>query len=159
MSTHRVLWVLQLLMSVQTRAKLLCTATAGLDPSLQACTPCQTLRLYVAVVCRDFVLDGDPSPLFQAACGIMKLQHMYGLIPRLQVRRTPHCMAGPKGHSLRMPLNVTLFPGCQSCSCMIWFDLPVRFGTAACPTHLIMYLLIYLFIYLTTNKFIHLFIN
>jgi hypothetical protein len=38
------------------------------------------------VCCRDFVLDGDPSPLFQAACGIMKLQHMFGLIPRLQVR-------------------------------------------------------------------------
>jgi hypothetical protein len=38
------------------------------------------------VCCRDFVLDGDPSPLFQAACGIMKLQHMFGLIPRLQAR-------------------------------------------------------------------------
>ena len=38
------------------------------------------------VCCRDFVLDGDPSPLFQAACGMMKLQHMFGLIPRLQAR-------------------------------------------------------------------------
>lgn len=33
---------------------------------------------------RDFVLDGDPSPLFQAACAVMKLQHMFGLIPSLQ---------------------------------------------------------------------------
>lgn len=34
----------------------------------------------------DCTLAGDPSSLFYAAAAIMRLQHEFGLIPRLQVR-------------------------------------------------------------------------
>jgi hypothetical protein len=35
---------------------------------------------------RECTLEGDHSSLFYAASALLKLQHMYGLIPRLQVR-------------------------------------------------------------------------
>ncbi len=35
----------------------------------------------------DCVADGDPSPLYATAAAITRLQAMFGVIPRVQVRR------------------------------------------------------------------------
>jgi len=40
---------------------------------------------FAIIVCRQCTLERDPSSLFYAASAIMKLQNMFGLIPRLQV--------------------------------------------------------------------------
>lgn len=35
----------------------------------------------------DCVADGDPSPLYATAAAITRLQALFGVIPRVQVRR------------------------------------------------------------------------
>eukprot|EP00878_Enallax_costatus_P006042 GHUV01006338.1.p1 GENE.GHUV01006338.1~~GHUV01006338.1.p1 ORF type:complete len:699 (+),score=233.80 GHUV01006338.1:290-2386(+) len=42
------------------------------------------LSLELSCAYRDCVLDGDTAPLFYTACALLKLQEVYGLIPRLQ---------------------------------------------------------------------------
>jgi hypothetical protein len=43
------------------------------------------LLLLLLLLGRECTLEGDTSSLFYAASALLKLQHMYGLIPRLQV--------------------------------------------------------------------------
>lgn len=66
-----------------------------------------------AAVGRECTLEGDPSSLFYAASALLKLQQMYGLIPRLQVRWLLQHYCQPGGRHVW--IKQTCWLHCQAC--------------------------------------------